>query len=202
MKSLRIFLYHCETKYDVMKILSYPLIGFFILLFTIGCSSNRISYIVSCNYDNKKDITTYTKLPLGSVNIPGEWEQGAYNNSSKQQYFINQDSVIMSIAIVPANGFAFNRDNSKKGFEFTKSFFEWDSQYLSNTNGLQVNVIEEDSVKNYILWTIYGDVDGTQTQNYFLFGESNGIAKNYSIQVSKGWSKTQIISFLKNLYLN
>ena len=107
----------------------------------------------------------------------------------------------MSIAILPINGFEFNKDNSKKGFEFTKSFYEWDSQYLSNTNRLQVDVIEEDSVKNYILWTI-GDGDSRQIQNYFLFGESNGIAKNYSVQVSKGWSKMQIISFLKDLYLN
>ncbi|NDW08395.1 hypothetical protein D0T56_01795 [Dysgonomonas sp. 520] len=168
----------------------------------MSCSSSRTSYIVSCEYDKSKNVTYYSKFPLGSVYIPGEWQQTTYNSTSKQQYFINKDSVIIAIAIVPSNGFEFNQDNSKKGFEFTKSFYEWDSEYLSKTHGLQVNIEEEDPVKNYIIWTIQGNVDNNPIQCCFLFGESNNVAKNYSVQVAKGWDGEQIVSFLRSLYLN
>lgn len=185
-----------------MKAINSFFLAVTIILSVTSCSSSRTSYIISCEYDKSKNVTYYSKFPLGSVNIPGEWQQTTYNSTSKQQYFINKDSVTIAIAIVSTNGFEFNQDNSRKGFEFTKSFYEWDSQYLSKTHGLQVNIEEEDPVKNYIIWTIQGYVNNNPIQNYFLFGESNNVARNYSVQVSKEWNGEQIISFLRNLYLN
>lgn len=63
-------------------------------------------------------------------------------------------------------------------------------------------IIEEDSVNNYIVWTIYENINNDPIQHYFLFGESNDIAKNYSVQRTKHWSEAQVVSFLKNLYIN
>lgn len=88
-----------------MKVFIYFLATITIILSVASCSSSRMSYIILCGYDASKDITHYSKFPLGSVNLPGKWQQTDYNSSSRQQYFINEDSVKIAIAIVPANGF-------------------------------------------------------------------------------------------------
>jgi hypothetical protein len=174
---------------------------YFILLtvFFAGCVSRQISTIVGCNYDMKKNQTDYLVFPYGQVSIPGKWERTIYNHVSRQQFFINQDSIIIAISFGICNKYEFNQDNSKQGFDFIKAFYEWDSKYLADISGFQAEEIERDSTDNYIIWKL-GSGNNTVDGTYFLFGEKNRHVKNFSIMTTNKWSIEQKITFLKQLY--
>jgi hypothetical protein len=140
-------------------------------------------------------------FPYGFVSIPNQWERTNYNSVSRQQFFKNEEGIIIAISFVPYNKYEFNADNSKKEFTFVKAFYEWDSQYFVNTFGLQQDLIEENETNNYIIWRIYGDYNNSQWNTYFLFGEKNGIANNYSIMKTDEWTTEQKLEFLKGIYL-
>jgi len=141
-------------------------------------------------------------FPYGSVSIPDKWEITNYNSASKQQFFKNEEGVIIAIAFAPCNKFEFYRDNSKKGFGFVKAFYEWDSEYFVSTYGLQQNLIEENEKDNYIIWRVYGEHNNSYWDTYFLFGERGGFANNYSIMRTDKWTVEQKIAFLKKIYEN
>ena len=172
-----------------------------IVLF-VGCATQRTSTIVSCDYDTKRNQTDYMVFPYGSVSIPDKWEKTTYNSVSKQQFFKNEEGVIIAISFGPSSSYEFNADNSKKGFAFVRAFYEWDSQYFVNTFGLKQDLIEENEANNYIIWRVYGDYNSSQWDTYFLFGEKNGIANNYSIMKTDKRTTEQKVEFLKGLYLD
>lgn len=174
---------------------------FLIIMFFVGCVTQRTSTIVSCNYDKKTNQTNYMVFPYGSVSIPDQWERTGYNKSSRQQFFRNKEGVVIAIAFGPSNKFEFNANNSKKEFQFVKAFYEWDSQYFVNSLGLKQVLIEENDTDNYIIWRIYGEYDGSQVDTYFLVGDKRGIAHNYSLTRTDSWTIEQKIEFLKRLYL-
>ena len=173
-----------------------------IIIFTLtGCKTQSVSTIVGGDYDKNKDRTAYFVLPFGSTFIPGKWTKTSYNEVSKQQFFRNEENVSIAIAFVPANGYEFNTGGSKKGFEFTKAFYEWDADYFVKTLRLNQEKIESDENKNYIIWRAFGEQNGTNFDTYFLFGEKNGCANNFSITITDKWTKEEKIKFLKEMYL-
>ena len=172
-----------------------------IILF-VGCATQRTSTIVSCDYDTKRNQTNYMVFPYGSVSIPDKWDKTNYNAVSKQQFFKNEEGVTIAISFGPCNKYEFNRDDSKKGFGFVKTFYEWDSEYFVNTYGLQQDLIEENEKNNYIIWRVYGDYNNSHWDTYFLFGEKGGIAHNYSVMGTDKWTVERKIEFLKGIYEN
>ena len=172
-----------------------------IILF-VGCATQRTSTIVSCDYDTKHNQTNYMVFPYGSVSLPDKWEKTSYNEVSKQQYFINSDSVRIAIAFSPYNKYEFNRDGSKKGFEFVKAFYEWDSQYFVSNYRLNQEMIESNEKDNYIIWRAFGENNNIYWDAYFLFGEKNGFVSNYSIMTTDKWTIEQKREFLKGIYIN
>ena len=171
------------------------------ILFFANCMAQRTT-LVSCDYDKKRDQTNYVVFPYGSVSIPGKWERTSYNSASKQQYLKNEDGISIAISFGPCNKFEFNADNSKKGFDFVKAYYEWDSEYFVNTFGLQQDSIEKNEISNYIIWRVYGDYNDSHFDTYFLFGEKKGFANTYSIMDNDKWTVEQKLEFLKELYLN
>ena len=177
---------------------------YFILLTTIIITTSCVapkatSTIVSCNYNEKKNQTEYMVFPYGSVSIPGKWKQGNYNQIAKQQFFKNSEDVSIAISFGSCEKYEFNHDNALKGFDFVQTFYEWDSEYFVNTYGFSKEMIETDSISNYIIWRIYGDYNNTSCDTYFLFGEKKGIANNFSITETDKWTTEQKIIFLKQL---
>lgn len=172
-----------------------------LLIFILtSCATQKVSTIVGYDYDEQKNQTDYFVFPYGNVLIPGKWEKSNYNSTSRQQFFRNKDSVIIAIAFAPCNKFEFNVDNSKTGFEFVKSYYEWDSQYFVKNNELSRELIEQDSINNYIIWRLNGFINGEEIDNYFLFGEKNCFVSNYSVLETDKWTVKEKIEFLKNLY--
>lgn len=140
-------------------------------------------------------------FPYGSVSIPDEWERTDYNSVSRQQFFKNEDGVTIAVSFGPCNKYEFNADNLKKGFDFVKAFYEWESEYFVSTYGLKQELIEENKVDNYIIWRVYGDYDNSSLDTYFLFGEKNGFANNYSVMITDKWTTESKVSFLKEMWL-
>jgi hypothetical protein len=165
------------------------------ILSSCGSAKRYTSTLVGGDYDAAKDITSYMVFPYGQVNLPGKWEKGAYNNIARQQFFHNQDSVIVAVSFGPCDKYEFNKDGVLKGYEFVEAFYKWDSDYFIS-NGLESKLLESDKSKNCILYRVFGK--GFDT--YFLIGEKNGMANNYSIQATDKWTENEKIQFLKSLF--
>jgi len=172
-----------------------------IMITLISCTTQKISTIAGSDYDKEKNKTSYFVLPLGSTAIPGEWVRTNYNKVSNQQFFKNGEGISIAIAFTPITGYDFNKDHSKKGFEFTKAFYAWDAGYFEQTHHLQQEKIEENENLNYIIWRVSGISNSANFDTYFLFGEKNGHANSFSITQTDKWTKEQKINFLKELYL-
>jgi hypothetical protein len=166
-----------------------------------SCATQRVSTIVGGDYDKNKDKTDYFVLPFGATSMPGKWLKTKYNEISKQQFFKNEEDISIAVGFSPINGYEFNTDKSKKGYAFTKAFYEWESDYFVKTQQLNQEVIESDENKNYIIWRVFGQQNGTNFDTYFLFGEKNGYANNFSITATDKWTKDDKMKFLKEMYL-
>ena len=87
------------------------------------------------------------------------------------------------------------------GFEFVKAYYKWESDYFVNQQGMKCKIIEQDSLKNFIIWHLEGFLDNEKVDNYFLFGEHNSYASNFSIITTDKWTKKEKIEFLKKLFI-
>ncbi len=171
------------------------------VIFITSCATQRLSTIVGGEYNESKNETDYFVFPFGAVTIPGKWEKKEYNPVSKQQYFTNQDSVILAIAFGRYNNYEFNLDGSYKEFDFVMAYYEWDSEYFIKTYGLKRELFESDSIKNFLTYRIYGDIEQGKFNTYFLVGENRGNISLLSISKSEKWTSEEKFNFLKKLYL-
>ena len=176
-------------------------LSLFFVFALVCCVSQKESIIVGGEYDAKKDATEYFVFPYGSVSLPGKWDKVSYNAESKQQFFTNKDSIIVAIAFGRSKSYEFNKDGSLKGFDFLKSFQEWDSKYFKESNALDWKILETDNINNYLIYRIYGIKDESKFDSYFLMAEKNGSVSSFSVYTTNRWSESEKIMFLKNLFL-
>ncbi|MVT08278.1 hypothetical protein [Chitinophaga tropicalis] len=172
-----------------------------LIIFANCTAQKKTSTITGGEYDKNKNQTNYFVLPYGSASIPGKWVKTRYNEISKQQFLESDDSITIAIAFTAISAYEFNKRKAKKGFEFTKAFYEWDSEYYVNTVKLNQEKVESDEERNYIIWRAFGEVNNATVDTYFLFGEKNGAARNFSIMITDKWTREEKIKFLKELYL-
>jgi hypothetical protein len=179
----------------------FTYILFLSICFLSSCFPKATSVIIGSDYDSKNDQTDYFVIPYGSVSLPGKWEKTNYNSVSRQQDFMNKDSVRIAIAFTPYNKYEFNMDGSKKGFEFVKAYYEWESKYFVDSHKLNSILIEENDSSDYVIFRIYGLIDQGDFDTYFLFNEKNGNVSNYSVTKKGSWTEENTIEFLKNIFL-
>lgn len=171
----------------------------FVIILT-GCTK-RISTIVGGEYDKNTNRTNYFMLPGGSTWLPGKWVKTRYNEVSGQQFFRNEQGIEIGIGFVPINNYEFNTDKSKKGFEFTKAFYEWDSGFFIKKYKLHRTEIESNESQNYIIWQLFDESDPKKIDTYFLFGEKNGFTRSFAITITDKWTQEEKIRVLKEMYL-
>jgi hypothetical protein len=157
--------------------------------------------IVSLKYNEEQDKTDYLIFPFGQVSIPGKWIKTSYNTISKQQFFTNQDSILLAISLGPCNKYEFNYDGSKKGYEFLKAYYDWEKDFFVKTIGLEEKLIEVDTTNHIIIFGVKGTYQSQIVDNVFLFGENNCKVSNFSILGPCNWTEEQKVEFLKKLYL-
>lgn len=181
------------------KIFRYFLFSILIILMT-NCASQRTGTIVGGEYNKSKNETEYFVFPYGSVEIPGNWKKTNYNTISRQQFFKNQDSVIIAIAFGRYNKCEFNLDGSQTGFNFVKAYYEWDSKYFIDSHGLKRQPLESDSINRFMIYRIYGLIEKGLFDTYYLIAEKNGNISNFSISSTDKWTDREKINFLKKLF--
>ena len=130
----------------------------------VRCSAQTTTTLTSSNYNKKKDITSYTVVPYGSANLPGEWFETSYNSKSRQQFFVNKDSLRVSVAFGPANKFEFYR-KGLDGYELARAYYNWESKYEEEAAKVKSVVLQEDSVNNFVAWKFYNE----KFTVYYLF---------------------------------
>ena len=176
-----------------------------VILFLTNCAVQKTvsgrQTLESINYHEEENKTDYSVFPYGKASIPGKWGKTSYNNVSKQQIFANKDSVPLAISFNPCNKFEFNYNGTKKGFEFLKAFYNWEKEYFVKTVGLQEKLIEVDSTKNYIIFSVTGSSQSDKIDNVYLFGENNCYVSNFAIFETSEWNEEQKVDFLKKMYL-
>jgi hypothetical protein len=64
-----------------------------------------------------------------------------------------------------------------------------------------MKIIEQDSINNFIIWWLGGELNDDKIDNYFLFGERNSYVSNFSILTTDKWTEKEKIVFLKNIFL-
>ena len=187
-----------------MNMMSKYIRGLFVLMILLltSCVPRGTSIIVFSDYDEKANRTDFTVFPYGEIGIPGKWEKAGYNQKSGQQLFENADSVSLAISFAPCSKYDFGTGRTGTGFEFVKAYYEWDSEYFVSQYGMKRNIIEQDSRNNFIIWHLEGLFEGTQVDNYFLFGEKKSYVSSFLILTTDKWTEKEKIIFLKNLFLN
>jgi len=181
--------------------LTIKTISLFLLVIVTSCMAPKaISTIESSNYDDKTNLTTFSKLPFGSIGIPGKWTKVSYNQVSGQHNYMNADSVFTAVAINRASSYSFYKPNMTSN-QTVKEFYEWDSKYLAdNMNGTRT-IIKQDTVNHFIVWQIKADNEKYKVDNHYLFGSENGII--FSVFVStKKWTNEQKTEHLQTVYKN
>jgi len=186
-----------------MKVNSVKAFLFLIIISILtNCASQKYSStIVGGEYNEVKDVTNYFVFPYGSVSLPGKWEKTNYNSISKQQFFVNQDSQIIAIAFGRYDNYEFNKDGSYSGYSFVEKFYEWDSKYFVDTYMLKRQPIVNDSINNFFIYRIFGEIEKVNIDTYYLIGEKNGNTSNFSISVSNKWTENEKINFLEKIFL-
>jgi hypothetical protein len=171
------------------------------LFFLASCSAQkRVSTIVGGEYNKRKDVTEYFVFPFGSTSIPGKWIKEEYNRVSKQQFFKNDENVSIAVAFAPIGNFEFNTNKSKKEYEFVKAYYDWEADYFTQTHKMKTELIEKDEKLKYIIWRVFDDSDNKRFDTYFLLGEKNGNANNFSISITDKWTRDKKIEILKVMF--
>ncbi len=171
------------------------------VLFLQACTAQKtVSTIIGGEYNKKKDVTEYFVLPFGSTSIPGKWTKQEYNRTSKQQFFKNAENVSIAIAFAPIDRFEFNTKKAKTGYEFVKAYYDWEAEYFTQTHKMKTEIIEANENSNYIIWRVFDDSDNQRFDTYFLFGERNGNANNFSIGITDKWPIEKKIETLKRMF--
>jgi hypothetical protein len=183
-----------------MKLIN-KIIALLLLMIVTSCTGSKsISTIESNHFDDKANLTTFTKSPLGSLSIPGKWTKISYNQVSMQHNFENADSVLTALAINQSTAYPFYKTNMTSN-EVVKEFYEWDSKYLAeNIQGTRT-IIKQDTINHFILWQIKADNEKYKVDNHYLFGSENGIIFTVFISTNK-WTNEQKIEYLQTVYKN
>ncbi len=201
--STQILIIFMEKIFEMTRYLIIRIFCLFTLIVVItNCATSSTNTLVSCSYNQEKNLTDYMVFPYGNVSIPGKWIKTNYNSSSRQQFFNNSDSITIAISFGPCNKYEFNQDNSLRRFEFVKNYYEWDSNYFVKSQGFNRELIEENPENNFVIWRLFGTFRNEPLDNYFLFGENNCMVSNFSILKTNKWSREQKTKFLRNLFLN
>lgn len=180
----------------MMKKILVSVVAFGIVI--ASYSQRRISTIESFDYIKRKKITVYTIFPYGTVSLPGKWKKG--KQYGWQQYAYNDSIGEIAIIMAPNDKINFNHDGAKKNYEFAKAYYEWESNYFKDTVGVHTELIEKDSINNFIIFRIWLDEKNINT--IMLVGGKEKLARNIAFYSSKYLSQSEKILFLKKLYYN
>lgn len=183
-----------------MKSIFKILILFLLNILTSCLGPKYVSTIVSDHYDEKKDQTTYTKFPYGSLSLSGQWTKTSLNQTSGQQNFISKDSLSTALLINEVSNYPFYLKGMTSN-EFVKAFYKWDSKYFTDNMQANCTIIKQDTLNHFIIWQFIAHNNRYNVENQYLFGCENGIVFTILAPTRK-MTFEQKIDFLETIYKN
>lgn len=176
------------------------LTAFIFLCALCSCHRRMAPTITAGEYNEQRNQTDYVVMPYGSVSLPGKWTHGRYRKESRQQYFTNSDSTVVTIAFGPCDKLGFPT-GGVQGYEFVKLYYQWESKYQVEILNQKIKVITADSANKYMIWEVYGE----NVNQFYLCGAKDCSCgecafQNFSIQGRK-LSDEQKAKFLQDIYL-
>ena len=164
------------------------------LLLSMEVSAQKMTTITGDTYNKKLNQTTLVLIPYGNVTFQGKWKKIRGTESSKQHFFRDADSTVLSIAKVPQNSYPFY----EKGLDdqsFPLAIYNWEKDYMTANGRVQQKLITDQSDQGYILW----QVEAKDVHTILLNGSRNQYAYNFSISSEK-WSDERKIAFLTEIF--
>lgn len=163
-----------------------------------ACTAPKyVSTIESHNYEEKTDRTLYSKLPLGTMSLPGKWIKVRYNDVSGQNGFTNADTVSAALAINEASSYPFYKRTMTSN-QFVMAMYEWDSKYHATRTQAQTPMLKLDTTNHFLIWQISAN-NQYKIDNYYLFGCENGIVFSVFVDTKK-WDPEKKMNFLETVY--
>lgn len=139
----------------------------------------------------EENTTTKYNSPSGVVLIPGVWLTLNYEKSSGQQYYQNEEGVIIAIAKMPKKSYSFYKP-SQKNYETIEAFTKWDTEYKEQ-NKYKTIILVENPELEYQIWKFKDD---NQIDNVFLYGGIGDYILNLLVYTDI-WTETKKIEFLE-----
>lgn len=164
------------------------------LLLSMEVSAQKMTTITGDTYNKKLNQTTLVLIPYGNVTFQGKWKKIRTTESSKQHFFRDADSTVLSIAKVPQNGYPFY-EKSLDDQSFPLTIYNWEKDYMTANGRVQQKLLTDQSDQGYILW----QVEAKDVHTILLNGSRNQYAYNFSIS-SKKWSDERKIAFLTEIF--
>jgi hypothetical protein len=164
----------------------------------LACATNKKSAVTNANYDETKNQTDYIVPSFGSVSLPSKWEKRHYNNVSQEQFFLNSDSIEVSVAFNRFDRYQFNLNGEFKGWDFVQAYCEWER---GNQYNMASALLVQDMVRNFIIYKIFDTSDKPKIDSCFLVGEKDGNVIVLSISTTDKWTDKEKIKFLKAVYV-
>lgn len=128
------------------------------------------------------------------IKLTGEWKVKQVLQGSRQVFFINDDSTIVGIAVLPADKLPFYKP-AQSAFECTTAYYEWDSQYMRDEEKMEVNKIGENKEKSFITW----HTKDKNNDNYYLFARHKDLLYNIMV-FDKAMPLEKKLALLESLY--
>lgn len=135
----------------IKKIISILII---FLLFSCSLSKQYKNIFESFFYDKETDITHFRIEEDYEMNLSGNWRIRSYRNNTNQYYLSNStDNATLIISAFDIKKYAPSKDttNPLDKLLFLEEYYIWDTKNLSKQYDITENLIEEDTIQNYIL---------------------------------------------------
>ena len=160
------------------------------------CLVRDTESIENCfNFSIVTDTTTfkYTKYKP-EIQLPGDWKVKQILKNSGQIIFTNEDSTIIAIAILKASNLAVYKEMQTE-YETAYAYYDWDSQYMRDTQKMEVKKISEDKDKAFVIW----NAKDVNNDNNYLFARHKDLLYNFMIY-DKTMPVEKQLHYLKQLY--
>ena len=174
---------------------------FFLSCATQGTTPNDDDQSFFYEYDEETNETCCSVGPNYLVLIPGKWNPLHYREESSQLFLVNEKKLPLTVRVSPCNGFEFNKDNSKQGFDFIKAFHKWEYDYYAQDSSISQELIQSNAKDNYIICRVHGKLKETNNyDNYFIYIEREGILIVLGVMSHGKMNRQETLDFIKTLY--
>ncbi|MFM2387574.1 MAG: hypothetical protein RL660_2331 [Bacteroidota bacterium] len=159
----------------------------------------RVSTLESLRYDSKTDKTTYLVVPFGKINLKGNWTEVKDKNPPYGKLVKNAQGVEILLDLLDCS-FSFNDTDKVKNYQFVERYYNWEKAYFEKSPELKTEVIERDSINNFMIYRINGKIKNEDYDTYVFVTEKDCNVMTLLISNYVNISREEKIRLFKEIY--